>query len=257
MFFPLIAALLSVGLFVAMSLCSEIGRRIGTTRLARDPEALSKGTGTAEAAVLGLLGLLIAFTFSGAAARFEARRHLIVDEANAIGTAYLRIDLLSADAQPEIRDLFRRYADLRATAYRDSLAASRARVAESAALQSVIWQKAVTSSQEPDAAPQAAMLLLPALNEMIDITSTRQMATDNHPPLVILFLLGVLSLVGAIIVGYGTATSQRRAWFHTVGYAIILSITVYVIIDLEYPRFGLIRIDSADEMLVAVRLSMQ
>src|SRR4249919_3832924 len=91
-----------------MLVCGEIGRRIGARRLARDPEGLAKGAGAAEAAVFGLLGLLIAFTFSGAASRFEERRHLVTREANAIGTAYLRIDLLPDDAQPAGR---RREAD--------------------------------------------------------------------------------------------------------------------------------------------------
>ena len=112
-----IAALSMLSLFVGMLVLSEMGRRAGQRRLARDTEGFAKGTGAAEAAVFGLLGLLIAFTFSGAAGRFEDRRHLITDEANAIGTAYLRIDLLPTDAQPAMRALFRRYAEVRATAY--------------------------------------------------------------------------------------------------------------------------------------------
>jgi hypothetical protein len=102
-----------------MLIFSEIGRRIGIARLAHDPEGLTKGAGAAEAAVFGLLGLLIAFTFSGAASRFEDRRDLIAAESNAIGTAYLRIDLLPGDAQPDIGALFRRYADARLATYRD------------------------------------------------------------------------------------------------------------------------------------------
>src|SRR5689334_19405316 len=105
-------------LFLGILLFAAVGRRIGIARLARDPEGLTKGASAAEAAVFGLLGLLIAFTFSGAASRFEDRRHLITTEANAIGTAYLRIDLLPADAQPEVRALFRRYVDARVTAFR-------------------------------------------------------------------------------------------------------------------------------------------
>src|SRR4249919_3373788 len=110
-----IAAVSAGGLFFGMLICSEIGRRIGISRSTREPDGLPKGAGAAEAAVFALLGLLIAFTFSGAASRFEDRRHLITAEANAIGTAYLRLDLLPADAQPEIRELFRRYIDVRST----------------------------------------------------------------------------------------------------------------------------------------------
>ena len=77
MYFALIATLSAAGLFFGMLICSEVGRRIGTAKLARDPEGLTKGAGAAEGAVFGLLGLLIAFTFSGAATRFEGRRHLV------------------------------------------------------------------------------------------------------------------------------------------------------------------------------------
>ncbi len=255
----LIASLLTACLFFGMLIFSEVGRRIGIARLARDPEGLTKGAGAAEAAVFGLLGLLIAFTFSGAASRFEDRRHLIVAEANAIGTAYLRIDLLPADAQPEMRQLFRRYLDVRLATYQDAKdrTATKARLAEGAALQGDIWTKALTACQRPDAPAQAAMLLLPALNEMIDITTTRAMATQNHPPLVIFLLLGGLSLVGALLVGYGTSANKDRSWFHTVVFAAILSLTVYVIVDLEFPRLGLIRVDAADQVLIELRKSMQ
>lgn len=117
MYFALIASLSAASLFFGMLICSEVGRRIGIAKLARDSEGLTKGAGAAEGAVFGLLGLLIAFTFSGAASRFEGRRHLVTSEANAIGTAYLRPDLLPGDAQPEIKGLFRRYLDARAATY--------------------------------------------------------------------------------------------------------------------------------------------
>ncbi|MEY3788920.1 MAG: hypothetical protein RLZ75_3128 [Pseudomonadota bacterium] len=111
----LIALLTAAGLFFGVLLFLEIGQRIGIARIAHNSDGLAKGSGAAEGAVFALLGLLIAFTFSGATSRFEDRRHLITEEANDIGTAYLRVDLLPSDAQPEIRELFRRYVDLRVT----------------------------------------------------------------------------------------------------------------------------------------------
>jgi len=95
------------------------------------------------------------------------------------------------------------------------------------------------------------------LNEMIDITTTRVMATRNHPPLAVFLLLGGLSLVGALLVGYGTSPNKDRGWFHTLVFAAILSLTVYVIADLEFPRLGLIRVDGADQVLLDLRESMQ
>jgi len=105
------------GFLLAMLAVCELGRRFGMARIARDPDGLAKGMGAADGAVFALLGLLLAFTFSGAASRFEDRRHLVTAEANAIGTAYLRVDLLSPAVQPAMKDLFRRYLDGRFAAY--------------------------------------------------------------------------------------------------------------------------------------------
>jgi hypothetical protein len=130
----LTAALATVGLFLGTLVFCEV-RRIGLASRARHPGELVKGAAAAEGAVFGMLGLLIAFSFSGAASRFEDRRHLIVEEANAVGTAYLRLDLLSGDARTELREMFRRYLDIRIATYReDTLIASDARRAEGAAL---------------------------------------------------------------------------------------------------------------------------
>ena len=117
------------------------------------------GGGAAEAGVFGLLGLLIAFTFSGAASRFEDRRHLITAEANAIGTAYLRIDLLPGDAQPAMRELFRRYTDARSTTYRNAAEqlATGVMRAEWLPLQAEIWTKAWTACRQPEAPARATM----------------------------------------------------------------------------------------------------
>jgi hypothetical protein len=163
MYFALIASLSAASLFFGMLICSEVGRRIGIAKLARDSEGLTKGAGAAEGAVFGLLGLLIAFTFSGAASRFEGRRHLVTSEANAIGTAYLRADLLPGDAQPEIKGLFRRYLDARAATYQnmEDQAATNAKLAEGAALQGELWTKSLTATLRPGAPTQAPCCCFP------------------------------------------------------------------------------------------------
>ncbi len=254
----LAASLSAAGLFFGMLILFEVGRRIGIARLARDPEGVANGAGAVEGAVLGLLGLLLAFTFSGAASRFEARRHLITEEANAIGTAYLRVGLLPGDAQPEMRQLFRHYLDTRSETYRNvgDATAKKAKLAEAVALQGQIWAKALSACQRPEAPGHAAMLLLPALNEMIDITTTRAVATQNHPPPVIFLLLAGLSLVSALLAGYAMSGSKVRSWLYMVILAATISLTLYVILDLEFPRLGLIRIDAADQTLIELRKSM-
>jgi hypothetical protein len=254
-----VVLLTTLALFLGMLLLLETGRRLGVRRLASDPEGARAGTGTVEGAVFALLGLLVAFTFSGAASRFDQRRDLIVEETNDIGTAYLRLDLLPASAQPALRDLFRRYVDSRLEVYRKlpDLEAAMAELARSTKLQGQIWRQAVPASRTEGAPPSAAMLLLPALNQMIDITTTRTMAAQMHPPLVIFALLFALSLGGALLAGYGMAGGKSRSWVHMIGFAAVLAVAVNVIIDIEYPRLGLIRVGAFDQALVELRDSMK
>ena len=234
----------------------ELGRRIGLRRAAREGE--SAGTGALAGAVYGLLALLIAFTFSGATSRFDQRRHLVVEEANAIGTAYLRVDVAPPAAQPVLRDSFRRYLDARIGAYRKlpDVAATRAELDRATRIQGEIWRHAVAACRMPDSHPSLTMLLLPALNQMIDITTTRTVATQIHPPVVIFVMLVLLALVAAVLAGHDLGRGDGRRWLHMLGYAAILSVTVYIIVDIEFPRLGFIRVDAIDQVLVELRASM-
>ena len=252
------AAVLAVGLFVGIVAMLELGRRLGIRRLASDPTGAQAGTGAVEGAVFALVGLLIAFTFSGAASRFDARRDLIVAETNAVGTAWLRLDLLPA-AQPAIRDSFLEYLDARLAVYRKlpDMEAAQAELAKATALQTTIWAQAIAAGQREGASPDAIKLLLPALNEMFDITTTRTMATQIHPPVVIYGMLIALALASALLAGFGMASSKSRSWLHILGFAAVMAVAVYVIIDLEFPRLGLIRVDTFDQALVELRASMK
>lgn len=254
----LIALSIAAALFAVMLVAIEIGRAVGRRQLRSGTGGLAKGTSAAEGAIFGLLGLLIAFTFSGAADRFEARRALITEEANAIGTAWLRLDLLPAAAQPELRGLFRRYLDMRLATYRhvEQREVALDDLADSNVLQARIWLRAREAADAPGAAPQAGLLLLPALNEMFDITTTRTVATTNHPPPAIFVLLFVLGVVSATLVGYATSENAARRRLHATGFAAVIALSVYLIVDLEYPRLGLIRIDAADQVLVDLRAGM-
>ena len=199
------------------------------------------------------------FATWGAASRFDARRNLIVEETNAIGTAYLRLDLLPASTQPALRDLFRSYLDSRLAAYRKlpDLEAAHAELARGTILQGEIWSHAVAAGQMEGVPTTANMLVLPALNQMIDITTTRTMAGQLHPPTVIIAMLFGLELVCALLAGYGMARSKARRSIHMAGFAAVMAASVYVIIDLEYPRLGLIRVDAFDQALVGLRHGMR
>ena len=255
MTFTVQAALLAVGIFAAMLALQELGRRLGLRRAPREAEAARAGAGVVDGAVFALLGLLIAFTFSGAASRFEDRRKLVVEEANAIGTAYLRVDVLPAAVQPEMREAFRRYLDARLATYRalPDMDAVKRNHARATALQQEIWSKAVAAS----AGTQASVLVLPALNQMIDITTTRTMAAQMHPPTVIYVLLVGLALLGALLAGDATAQAKQRDWVHMATFAFAIAGAVWVILDLEYPRLGFIRVDAFDAVLVELRESMK
>ncbi len=254
----LICLLSAVALFFGMLILMEAGRRIGIRRMAADPECARAGLGAVDGAVFGLMGLLIAFTFSGAAARFNARRQLIVEETNAIGTAYLRLDMLPADAKSSLRENFRRYVDSRLDVYRKlpDIEAAKEELARSAKLQSVIWAQAVSACRAEGSQP-ATMLLLPALNQMIDITTTRTMAAQLHPPIIIFIMLAVAALVSALLAGYGMAGGKKRSWMHMIALAVIMAMALYVILDMEFPRLGLIRVDAFDQALADLRQSMK
>ncbi len=242
-----------------MLILLEIGRRIGVRRTAKDSEGARVGVGAVDGAVFALLGLLIAFTFSGAASRFDARRQMIVEETNSIGTAYLRLDLLPAVAQPALRESFRWYVDSRLEVRRKlpDIAAAKAELVNVTKLQGEIWRQAVAASRADGSQPAAAMLLLPALNAMIDITTTQTMAAQMHPPTIIFALLFGLALASALLAGFGMAGAKARSWLHMIGFASVMAVSVYVILDLEFPRLGLIRIDAFDQALVDLRESMK
>jgi hypothetical protein len=254
-----LAGLLLVGLFLGMMVMLELGRQVRIRRRAHGTDQETFGLGVVDAGVFGLLGLLVAFTFSGAASRFDSRRHLVIEEANDIGTAYLRLDLLPADARSQLQQLFRQYLDARLATYQNvaDMEATRAAVARVSDLQRQIWARAVQASRQVPTS-DAAILLLPALNAMFDITTTRTAVTQIHPPTIIFALLVIVALLCSLLAGYGMAgTGGTRDWIHIIGFAFVLTVTVYVIVDLEYPRLGFIRVDAFDQLLVDLRATLQ
>jgi hypothetical protein len=230
-----------------MILLLELGRRL------RRRGATSEGSSAIEGAIFGLFGLLLAFTFSGAISRYDNHRLLLTEEVNDIGTAYLRLDLLPPQMQPELRQLFRDYTNSRLRLF-DRVGDEV--TPESIRLQRTIWQRATVASTSQGSAPDAAKLLLPALNDMIDITSRRQNAFNMHPPPVVYWLLFVFSGGSALMAGYSMKLGGRD-WVYSVALALAVTLTVYTILDVEYPRLGLIRLRDRDRALISLRDSMK
>jgi hypothetical protein len=251
----LLTIVLAIVLFAGMLACSEVGRRIARARAARDPDGAWSGVGVVDGAVFGLLGLLIAFTFSGAMSRFDGRRALIVEETNAIGTAWLRLDLLPAAAQPALRDDFRRYVDSRIKVYASfpDVAGARAELDNASRIQGEIWKLTLAAAQ---GSQPATMLLTPALNAMFDIATSRTLSMQVHPPPIVFAMLYVLALIGATIAGYGMGKSEARNWLHMTAFAVLTSLAFYVILDIEHPRLGFIRADALDLALFELRKSL-
>jgi hypothetical protein len=251
--------LLVVALFAGILVCLEVGWRIRTRRLPTEDSNSDAGLSALDGAVFALMGLLIAFTFTGAAARFEVRRQLVVQETNDIGTAYLRIDMLPADAQPALREDFRQYTDARLEFYAklaSDLDGAKAAFARASQLQGKIWSEAVAATAR-QSSTAVTTLVLSSLNSMIDITTTRLVAMETHPPEAIYMALAALVLASSLLAGYAMAKSGRRNWTHMLIFAGTLSFALYLILDLDYPRLGFIRIDSADHILVDLRNSMK
>ena len=251
------AIVLAFGLFLGVLACLEGGYRIGRKASAGQPDRSHEGIGAIEAAVFALFGLLLGFSFGGATSRLDTRREQIVREANAVGTAYLRLDLFPADEQPGMRHLFRRYLDTRLAMYArlPDLAAADQELARAEGIQREIWTRAVGVSRT-GAAEQVSRLLLPALNDMMDVTTERSIALHTRLPSLILWLLVSLALMSGLLAGYAMAKRQRRSLLHGLVYAGFVAATVYAVLDLDNPRSGLIRLDAADQAIVKLRNSI-
>jgi hypothetical protein len=255
---PLGSVVLFALTFITILATLLLGNMLGLRRITRDPDAQTEGFGAFDGAVFGLMGLLIAFTFSGAVDRFDARRDLITRETNAIGTAYLRLSLLPSAAQTHLKQEMRAYVGERLSIYQllPDVAAARKASDAAAAHQLQIWKDAVAATST---APSAAVpsLVLASLNEMIDITTERSVALVTHPPGAVFILLALSVIVSAFLAGHGMGMKRSMSWAHVIAFAAITATSLYVIVDIEFPRFGLIRIDAADQLLVNLRDSMR
>ncbi len=253
-----VAFLVVIGLFIGIVLMLAVGHYVGCRNTSTEMETARGRLTAVEAAVFGVMGLMIAFTFSGAASRYEMRRQMVVDEANAIGTAYLRLDLLPSQAQPVLREKFVRYLEARIAVYQllPDLEASGQAVTHASSLQQDIWAGAIDALAASPS--QATIMVVPALNQMFDIAASRVIASHTHTPPVILLLLIVLGLVCSLLAGYVMAGVKRRnVLLHTITFAMIMTVTLYVVVDLDYPRFGLIRVDFADQALKDLLITMK
>jgi hypothetical protein len=199
---------------------------------------------TIQASLLGVLALLLGFTFSLSLQRYDSRSAAVVHEANAIGTTWLRAELLPASAQDDVRSGLERYVVLRVATGEESLDHVNRReilVGQSNDVLDELWSLAAAAvAEEPN--PVTTGLFTQSLNEMIDAFGVRQAALDRHVPEIVLFLLfGTLILTSALV-GYASGMAGQRASFATYVLVLLIVMLVFIIIDLDRPRRGLIEV---------------
>ncbi len=229
-------------LFLAVA---EAGYRCRVGAAARI-EATRAQIGAVQAAILGLLALLMGFSFAMSAGRYETRAELVLAEANAIGTAYLRTDLLPQPERSLLADGLRRYVDIRLAIYQPHPELSRRElvqvtIAESERLLADLWELAVTAA-EKDPRPATAVLFIPALNQVIDLHGSRVRAISNHVPAFVLFLLIIVAGAALAVVGYSCRLGERRVPAAMVALPVLLALVIAVIVDLDQPLRGFIRV---------------
>lgn len=225
---------------VLMLLFAEIGYRLG---LRVHHEDRHKGTlGGIQGAILGLLGLLLGFTFALAAGRFDLRRELVLKEANAIGTTYLRASLLpEAHVQP-VEDLLRRYVDVRLEYYPKITdpAAFAEGMAKSAAIQKELWRHATEASRE--APTPITATFVNALNDTIDTEAERIEAGRARIPAAVWFLLLIVAAFGCLTTSYVSGEEGSRSTFSSLVLPTLVAIVLVLIFDIANPHKGFIGI---------------
>lgn len=221
----------------------EGGFKLGRHQSGSIDDATKSWIASVEQMILLVLSLLLAFSFGIAEQRFDARKQLVVDEANAIGTTYLRSQWLAEPRRNEVARLLGRYVDLRLPA--DMSTVDRAlpkMLAESDRLQSQLWSHAIAIAQEQPGSPVAA-LFISTLNDMIDLQSKRLAAFHNRVPEIILWLLYVFAAFAVFITGYVAAFGNRKSTVALVPMIGVLALALWIIVDLDRSQQGFMKIN--------------
>jgi hypothetical protein len=232
--------------------CYFGGYRIRELMIARDIQRSHDDLKTINGMLLGLLGLLLAFTFSMSNSRFDDRRHYVVEEANTIGTTVLRTDVYPDSMRSLLRATLKEYVEERIAFYEVGMnretALDHYQKAEALGLKT--WHIAANYARVDDITTRTSELL-PSLNAMIDIAASRRAAGEGTIPDSIMYFLFVLCFVSSFLLGYDH--HGKPDWIVVVGFAIMLSATVFYIIDLDRPRSGMVNMDSVHQKIVDLR----
>ena len=243
------SALLVAGVFICMLLAMEIGFRSGCRNQASATEAIAQANAVLVS-MLGLLALLLAFTFAAALQRYDDRSQTVVAEANAIGTTYLRARLLPREMQAEVQALLRQYLDVRIQEGRvDSTKPDlhEALLRQAKSMEARLWTHAVKAAEQ-DSGVVTSGLFIQSLNELIDTSGTRNAALNRHVPEIVLFLMFATIVLTTATLGYASGIAGHRVTLAAIVLTMLIALVVYLIIDLDRPRRGAIQV-SHDSML--------
>jgi len=247
LFFAALAAFLAV---------IEISFRLGRRHRDRNDDTMKSHFNALQAALLGLLALLLGFNFAMAASRFEARNLLLQDEVNAIRTAYLRAQLVPPAYQQEFTGMLRAYAAARIEFLRAGIDQSLLEAAHGNAsrLDAQLW--ASTSkmiAQDPNGFPK--QMFIQSLNDMFNVNEKRRAALDNHVPEVVMYILFVVALGAMRFIAYGYGLTGRRRHGSTAIFALLIALVLTIIVDLDQPRTGVIRV--GEESMLRLKTDLE
>jgi len=245
-----------LGSIVIGLLALEAGYRLGVWRHARDAEEKENPVGAMVGSMLGLFAFMLAFTFSMAASRFDERRRIVLDEANAIGTTYLRARLLPDPHRAEVAKLLREYVDARLPNQRQADVSQTVTqmIKRADELNEQLWLQAIAAADKKPTPITATFVN--ALNEMIDLHAKRVLiATRNRIPFSIWMVLFSLATLGMAAMGYQSGLSATRRSPVMVATVIAFAIVLFLIADLDRGHEGLLTV--SQQSMVDLQKSMQ
>jgi hypothetical protein len=238
---PLWGMFLIAGVLAVVAL--ESGYRLGRWRHAHITEEKDAPVGAMVGAILGLLAFMLAFTFSLAASRFETRRQVILDEANAIGTTYLRTSFLPQPQRDEAARLLREYVDVRVDGVQQSRIAET--IARSEQLHAKLWSQATAAAQKNPASIMTG-LFIQSLNDVIDLHAKRiQVGIRSRIPVGIWCGLFLLAAIGMASVGYQAGLSATRRSPAMLLLVLSFAAVLFLIADLDRGQEGFLQVSQA------------
>jgi hypothetical protein len=242
-FLPLWGLLLAT--VVVALLAVEGGYWLGRYQSRRFPDKEAP-LATMVAASLGLTAFLLAFTFGVATSHFDDRREVFLNEVNAIGTAYLRAQFLPEPEHTETRELLRQYVDVRMKAVRSgNIQQVQQAIVLSETFHARLWSQAVTAGKK-NPSPVVFGLFVQSLNEMIDLHTKRVVAgLRTRIPAVIWLVLYATTVLGMVHIGHYVGLTDPHRSLAIPAFALIFSVVLLLIADLDRPGEGLIKVDQA------------